>query len=1041
MKNQYMKCCLMVVTIFASVFVAYAQRTVTGVVADENGPLPGATVTVQGTARATQTDSEGRYSISASSGETLRFSTLGYVSQQISVGNQAQINVTLEVESSELGEVVVTALGIKREKKSLGYAVQEIRGTQLAEAREANLTNALSGKAAGVQIARSSNGAGSSAKIILRGFSSLTGDNQPLIVVDGVPMNNFTGTTENGYWGAGLDRGNGLGDLSADDIESMSVLKGPSAAALYGNRAGNGVILITTKSGRSRAGLGITVSSNVGIESVFMRPETQNLFGQGTEGNYDQNSILSWGPLATGQTVTKWDDVTQGPLRIHDNLDAFLRTGVNQTHNLAFQQQYGNTAIYTSFSQLNNSSIIPENKFVRTNLTSRATTKFGRDEKWSTDVKVQYNNTSGFNRPNNGRDNSSIYNLQVLPRSIDVSEFDSGVDEFGKMLWYTVGVNAINPYWRAKYDQNTDKRDRFLLNASLKREFSDWLSAEIRAGGDLFTNNLENKYWAGSPAPANGRYSTSKETFRETNYSALLIAQKDNVFGKLGGNVTLGGNLMHQKSESLGASVGELEVPNFFYVRNSKGTPTTSQTYSERKINSIYGSLGINYDGYLFLESTFRNDWTSTLHPDNRSFFYPSVSLSYVVSDMINKNGGALPSWLTYTKLRASYAEVGNDMNPYQLYNVYSIGNDPLGNTTGNTGDIFFNPNVRSELIRNIEFGGEFRFFQNRLSLDVSWYKSNALYQLINLPMDPSSGYTARKINAGDIQNQGWEIVANVNLMERENSFRWDATVNFSRNTNTVNDIESSLGVTQYPLPGGTFDDLAVRARKGGAYGEIWGHRYLRVKDPESEHFGKLLLNNGLPQRDGEQVQLGDQQAREMVSLINSFGYKNINLSFQVDGRFGGQMFVGTHVAMQRFGTAAITAPGGVRENFVVPGVSGNATDGYVPNNTSVTQQQYFNAISTANNLGINEEYIYDATNVRLRNVQLSYALPKTVLGKSFVQNASVFASCNNVWMIHSKMDGIDPESTFATGTNAIGFENGAPPTMRTFTFGLNIGF
>lgn len=1027
--------------LFSAVQASHAQQPITGTVTDADGPLAGVSVVVQGTTRGTQTDANGTYTISASQGEVIQFSIVGYAAQQVTIGNQTRIDVTLELDASELGEVVVTALGIERERKSLGYAVQEIGGTQLVNARESNLANALSGKAAGVQVARSSNGAGSSAKIVLRGFNSLTGDNQPLIVIDGVPMNNFTGTTENGYFGAGLDMGNGLGDLNAEDIESMSVLKGPSAAALYGNRAGNGVILITTKSGRKAAGLGITVSSNLGFESIFMKPETQDIFGQGLEGNYDQISTYSWGPVADGRTVTKWDG-TEGRLTVHDNLDQFLRTGVNQNHNVAFQQQYGNTGIYTSVSYLNNASIIPENKFVRTNLTSRATSTFGKDDRWSTDVKVQYNNTSGFNRPTTGRDNSSIYNLQVLPRSLDIGDFAAGTDEFGQMIWYAVGVNMVNPFWRAMNDQNRDKRDRFLLNGSLKREFSDWLSAEIRAGGDLYTNNLERKLWAGSPIAANGQYSTSKQTFRETNYSALLIAQKDDVFGNLGGTITLGGNLMHQKWESLGVNVSELEVPNLFYVGNSVGTPGFSQGFTERAINSVYGSLALNYDDYLFLEATARNDWTSTLHPDNRSFFYPSFNLSYVLSDMVEKTGGNFPSWFSYAKLRASYAEVGNDMGPYQLYNVYAIGNDPLGNTTANTGSIFFDETVRSELIRNIEFGGELRFFRNRLALDISWYKSNALYQLIDLPMDPSSGFASRKINAGNIQNQGWEIMANVNVMERESSFRWDATVNFSRNINSIVDIASDLGVNQYGLPGGTFDDLALMARTGGLYGEIWGHKYLRVKDESSPYFGQLLLSGtGLPQRDGEQTLLGDQQAREMVSFINNFSYKNIGLSFQVDGRFGGQMFVGTHVAMQRFGTAAITAPNGAREDFILPGVVEDGNGGYVQNTNSITQQQYFTAISTANNLGINEEYLYDATNIRLRNIQLSYSLPRSILGSSVVQNARIFASCNNVWMIYSKMDGIDPESTFATGTNALGFENGAPPTMRSFMFGLTVGF
>lgn len=1037
MKNLRFKSCILALFMAFSVMATYAQQSVTGTVRDASGPLPGVSVVVQGTSRGVQTNENGQFTIQASPTEVLVFSIIGYTSQTATVGTSQTLNIILVEDASALEEVVVTALGIRRERKSLGYAVQEIGGAQLVESREANLANALVGKSAGLQVAKSSNGAGSSAKIILRGFNSLTGDNQPLIVVDGIPMNNFTGTTENGYFGAGLDMGNGLGDISADDIESMSVLKGASAAALYGNRAGNGVILITTKSGRKNEGLGITVSSNVGIESIFTRPATQDIFGQGSDGVFNEMSTLSWGPAAVGQPITKWDG-TPGTLTTHDNVSNFLRNATSQNHNLAFQQQYGNTSIYTSFNQMDNRSIIPENKFVRTNLTARATTKFGKEDRWTTDTKVQYNNTAGYNRPINGRDWSSIYTLQMLPRSLDIRDFSAGTNEFGQMIWYD-GSNAVNPYWNALNNLNSDKRDRFIFNGSVKYEFNDWLSGEIKSGADIYTTTLDARVYAGGPNPPNGRFSTSKETFMETNHTALFIAQKDNVFGKLGGTITLGGNLMSSKWENLGISVGELEVPNLFYVGNSVGTPGFSQGLSERKINSAFGSLALNYDGYLYLEGTFRNDWTSTLHPDNRSFFYPAVNLSYVVSDMINKTGGSLPSWLSYAKLRASYAEVGNDMAPYQLYNVYSIGNDPLGNVTANTGSVFYDPTVRSELIQNLEFGGELRFLNNRVGLDVSWYKSNATYQLIDLPLDPSSGFGDRKINAGDIQNKGWEIVANVDILGGESKFGWNATVNFSRNINTIVDIAEGLGVNQYRLPGGGFDDLAIIARSGGYYGEIWGHRYLRVSDEASPYYGQLLLSGtGMPQRDPVQTKLGDQQAREMVSLINSFNYKNFGLSFQIDGRFGGQMFAGTHLAMQRFGTAAVTA---VRDGITVAGVVSDGAGGYTPNTTAITTQQYYNAITTANNLGINEEFLYDATNVRLRNVQLSYNLPRSVLGNSVVQNARIFASCNNVWMIHSKMDGLDPESTFATGTNAIGFENGAPPTMRSFIFGLTIGF
>lgn len=1025
----------------ATVFVVQAQQTVTGIVTDQNGPLPGVSVVVSATSQGVQTDADGHYTINAAQGEVIRFSMVGFLTQEITVGSQTRIDVTLEAEAGELGEVVVTALGIQRERRSLGYAVQEVKGATLADARQTNVTNALTGKIAGLQVARSSNGAGSSGKIILRGFTSLTGDNQPLIVVDGTPINNFTGASSNAadFWNPGYDMGNGLGDINPDDIESVTVLKGPSAAALYGVRAGNGVIQITTKTGTKRAGIGLTLSSNIGFENNFMIPETQNTFGQGLEGNFNADARYSWGPKAEGQTVTKWDG-SQENLAIHDNINNFLRTGMVQNHSATFQQQYGNTGIYTSVNRLDHKSILPGNKMTRTNMTARATNKFGRDNRWSTDTKIQYNNTQGYNRPINSRDWSSMYSLYMLPRSLNILDFVDMTDEEGNMLWYGSGVRApMNPYWRAEYDRYHDSRDRIMLTGTVRYEFNDWLNAEVRGGGDLFTTSVDRRVFVGAPSPQGGHYSQSKQTFQETNYSALLTAQKDNVFGKLGGSVTVGGNLMQQRNSTLTGSVTDLEVPNFFSLNNGKGNPSVSESFAEKKINSVYGTIGLNYDNYLYLDGTFRNDWTSTLHPDNRSFFYPSVTLAYIPTDMITAMGGSLPSWMTYVKLRASYAEVGNDMGPYQLYNVYSIGNDPTGNTTAATGNTFYDPSVVNELIRNIEAGAEIRLLENRLNLDFTWYKSNATNQLINLPLDPSSGYAFRKINTGDIQNKGIELMLNFRAIQNASTFTWNIAANYSRNMNTIIDIAKDLDVTFYDL--GVFDDLSVRAANGEMYGSIYGHKFLRVKDEASPYFGELLLDaDGLPQRDGEKVLLGDQQARALIGLTNSFGYKGVNLSFQIDGRFGGKIFSGTQVAMQQNGTAAVTAPNGAREDFVVDGVVADG-DGYVANTNEVNVEDYWTRVSIANNLGINEANIYDATNVRLRNIQLTYQLPKSFLGASVVQNARIFASCNNVWMIHSEMRGIDPESTFATGSNAVGFESGAPATMRSFSFGVTLGF
>jgi TonB-linked SusC/RagA family outer membrane protein len=1032
---------LLILLLGNTLLLAQGRRTITGVVTDNNGsPVPAATVTVEGTTTSSVTDDAGRFSIVVEKANAvLVFSSVSFGTKSVPVGSSNTLNVTLEQSATDLGEVVITtALGIKRQAKSLGYAVQELKGGTLADAKETNLANALTGKVAGLQVVRSSNGAGGSSKIVLRGNNSLTGDNQPLIVVDGIPIDNFTGTTENGYWSAGFDRGNGLGDISADDIESMTVLKGPSAAALYGSRAGNGVILVTTKSGRKTQGLGITFSTTQGVEDIFIKPELQNSFGQGTDGIFDPTSQQSWGPKAEGQNVTKWDG-TQDALNIHNNVDNFLRKGTTQSYNLSFQQQFGGTAVYSSISRWNDRSIIPANKLERTNITTRATSRFGKNDRFTTDFKFSYNNTTGFNRPINGRDVSNVYVLYTLPRSLDIRDFSAGTNEFGSMLWYPGSPGwQNNPYWNSKYNLNQDSRDRFIMNGSLKYAFSSWLDAEVKAGADMYTTNTQRKVYAGS-ARAN-EYSEGKQTFRETNYSVLVSAHKENVVGKFGGVVTAGGNLMEQKSSYIGIGTGPLEVPNVFSLTNGQGAPSIGQSYMHKKINSIYGTVGINYDGYIYLDATFRNDWSSALIEENRSYFYPSVNFAVVVTDMMEKLGVNTPGWMNYLKLRASHASVGNDLAPYQLFNGYEIRKDPLNNTIAIRNSLLKDPNVRSELIKSLEFGAEARFLKNRIGIDFTWYKSNATRQLIAIPMDPMSGYTSQMVNAGNIQNKGIELVVDFRVLTKPNSLNWNITANYSKNENKVIDIAADKGVNEYQLGG--FDDLFIRATSGSLYGDIYGTRFLRVEDESSPYFGQMILSaQGLPQRDSRIVRLGNQQAKGLLGITNTFSYKGLTFSFLIDGRFGGEIFSASNVGLQAFGTAAVTAPGGERNDFVVDGVVLDGGGNPVKNTVAVTQQQYWRTVSTLNNLGVGEAYLYDATNIRLRNVQLAYALPKSLFAKTPIQNARVALSCNNVWMLKSHLNGIDPESVFATGSNAVGFENGAFPTMRSFLFSLSLGF
>lgn len=1022
----------------------------TGTVQDSKGEaIVGATILVKGQAKGkgTLTDPKGHFTLSGLKvGSELVISCVGYKTQTVR-WTGTPLSITLEDEMTQLSGVVVTALGIRREKKALGYAMQEVKGDQLMAVREPNITNALSGKVSGIQIIKGSSSPGSSSKIVLRGNSSLSGSNQPLIVVDGVPMDNTTGATNNDFWNPAADMGNGLSDINAEDIESMTVLKGASAAALYGSRAGNGVIQIITKSGRKNNGLGVTISSSVGVERLFMVPRLQSQFGQGTNGAYKNDVSSSWGPRIEGQEYTKWDG-TKTTMQAYDNVASYFKSpGVDLTENIAFSQMYDRTSIYSSLTRTDNKSHIPGASLGRTNMTLRATTKFGPSDRWSTDTKVQYIRSFVQNRPLNGANASNaFYTMYSLPRSMDIRDFEEARTPQGAMRWYGVG-NQTNPYWASKYNLNNDTRDRFLISAALKYKITDWLNAELRVGSDQYSTRIERKTYAGSPiAGGGGKYETEQIKFYENNYSFLVSAQRDNVFGKLGLSGSVGGNLMERKHNGLRASVSQLIVPNLFSLTNGTDKPDNTESYSHKKINSLYGTAQLNWDGYFFLDGTLRNDWSSSLAKANRSFLYPSISTSLVITDMLRKMDVNAPSWLSFAKVRASAAQVGNDLEPYQLYSAYRIEKDPLGGTMANIDNVLYNDKVRSELIKSYELGLEMRFFDSRFGVDFAWYRTNATNQLIRLGMDPASGYDAKMINAGNIQNEGIEFMVTADIIRSE-GLKWNAQLNLSHNENRIIKLYDGGGiespVTEYNL--GTYDNLKILAREGGKYGEIWGSSYKRVEDKTSDLYGKIITDeNGLPIA-GDEKKLGDQQPDLLAGLTNSFSFAGFDLSFLLDARFGGKMFSGTNHALQAGGAAAATVVNGARDKFVVDGAVESEVAGkkvYTKNTTEVTPQDYWGAIvGRSGNLGINEANIYDATSVRLRNIALSYTLPKSLLKNTPITKAKLGISCNNVWMIKSYMNGIDPESVFATGSNATGYEFASSPTTRSFLFNITLGF
>ena len=1020
--------------------ISQQDTKITGTVEDEFGPVAGASVVIKGTTNGTMTDMDGHFTLEGvKKGDIIQISFIGFATQDIPYTGQTALNVKLEEDAQKLDEVVVTALGMKRDKKALGYAMQELKGDELLSSREPNLANSLSGKVSGLQIVRSSNGVGGSSKIVLRGNNSLTGSNQPLIVVDGTPMDNFTGGVDDVWGNSGADMGNGLSDINPEDIESMTVLKGASAAALYGSRAGNGVILITTKSGKKNEGLGITVNAGITTESIFLKPDMQNSFGQGSVGAYDNQSRLSWGPKAEGQTVTDWMG-RQVPLSTYDNIDAFFNTGTSFNEGISFQQNIKGTSVFSSINRSDDAGITPESKLNKTNITLRATTFLDEAEKWKVDAKVNYINLNAHNRPIQGVNPSNAFNtIYNLPRSLNVADFKNSVDEDGNMIWWDASKNPQeNPYWVTKYRQNNDTRNRLLGNIALKYAPTNWFNIELRGGTDYYTTTKNEKVYAGGNTTPSGLYSEGSETFYENNYSFLATANKDNLIDRLGGFVTFGGNLMIQRRTKMNASAGELLVPNLFSLNNGINKPTVTSELIRRKMNSLYGSLQLNWDGYLFLDITARNDWSSTMSKANRSYFYPSVSLSGVISDMVPKLGGQMPEWFTFAKVRASYAEVGNDLDPYQLYNNFTVGKDENGNTTAAPGNVLYDSSVRSELIKSWEAGFDIRFFNNRLGLDAAWYKTNATRQLLNLPMDPFSGYSSRKVNAGNIQNEGVEISLNGLILDNPKGLSWNSTAQFSLNRNKIIDLYP--GVTLYDIK--TLDAIQIVAVQGSYYGDIYGQTFQRVEDKNDPNYGKIIVGeDGLPLITTGKSKVGNQSPDWMLGWTNSFSYKGFNLSFLVDFRIGGDLYSATASNLYTRGNAAGTVVNGERQDFIVPNSVVQTPNGYTENKVPVTHQNYWERIGSTGNYGLPEMYTYDATNIRLRNITLGYDFNKAMLKNTPFQRLRLSATCNNVWMIHYNLPGIDPESVSATNTNATGFENGAAPTSRSFTFNVTVGF
>jgi TonB-linked SusC/RagA family outer membrane protein len=1010
-----------------------AQTTVKGTITDASSgiPIPGANVVVKGTKTSASSDFDGKYSISVpNQSAVLVFTYVGNAPKEVAVGTQTTLNVALGAATQQLGEVVVTALGIKREKKAITYSAQNISVDELSEARSLNVANSLSGKVAGLNFSTTSNGVGSSSRITLRGNRSLTGNNQPMYVVDGVPISNGTTTTNPDIDTGGTTQPDGISNINPEDIASMTVLKGPSAAALYGTRASNGVIVITTKSGKSGK-TSVSVSSNFMASSAYNLMNLQNEYGQGTLGAYNPTSSSSWGGKLDGSQVSAWQLVRNpnysGPATTNyspqpNNVIDFYKTGYNLANTLTVTTGNEKAQGYFSYTNTKAEGIVGGNQLDRHNLNLRLTSKIS--DKLSLDVKTNYIVQDIDNLLRTGEESigTSAY---LLPRSIKFSEYRDFeyTDAAGQLqqnyFLDEAGAPGGNPYWSAlRDDSRKDKRNRFIGLASLKYDFTKTISLQVRTGLDQMTNkNVRNRYATIAFNNNLGSYSESYETVSEFNTDALLSYNEK--FGDFSIGVNAGANTLQQKNSSL-YSGGVLSKRNFFALSNVSTIQSTS-TASEKQINSVYGFSQIGFRNYLFLDLTARNDWSSTLPEANRSFFYPSVGLSGVLSDMFT-----LPETISFAKLRASYAKVGNDTDPYQTSSRLSY----IG---GNGGMLYAqttaaNPNLRPEMSSSVEFGGEVKLFKNRVGLDVTYFKTNTKDQIFYINTPESSSTSRAVVNGGEIQNKGIEVVLTATPIQTEN-FSWDVTANFAT---YKSEVKSIYGGREELVLG---EGRLVRSKviQGGEYGDLYIKGFQRSPD------GKIIVNSaGIPLATNSfDVRAGNFNPDWTAGFKNNFKYKDFSLSFLVDFRIGGEVISYTQARQAGLGVSDVTLAGRAG-GIVVDGVVATGTGTYVQNTTSINAEQYWTAIGQRTPIA--EPFIYDATNIRLRELVFGYSLPKRILGGSGFTNIDFSLVGRNLFFFVNKAKYFDPEAGAGTG-NLQGIESFNIPSTRDYGVNVKFGF
>ena len=1051
---------LTMLTMLIGIF-ARSQTNFNGTVLDENNvPLPGASIVIKGSTTGVASDFDGNFEIDLPQGnEILVVSYIGYLSGELNTSGQTTGTITLLPDSQKLDEVVVTALGIKREKKSLGYASQELGTDEVTAAREPNLLNGISGKVAGLQITNSPSGLGGSARVSIRGDASLNiNGNSPLFIVDGTPISNeIVGASGSGT--QEVDYGNGASEINPQDIESINVLKGPAAAALYGSRAANGAIIITTKKGSNRNGrLGISVNTGVTMESVLLLPDWQNEYGQG---NNQQFAFVdgsgagiadgvdeSWGPrLDSGLLIPQFDsprsDGTRGgDIAVSDapitatpwvsqpnNTEDFFQTGFTKTNSIAISKSGDLGNIRFSFQNLDQEGIVPNTDLNRNSF--NLSSSLNLTDKVTVNANINYIKTDSGNRPSLSYGTESIMYLFIwYGRQLNTNNlkdyWQPGLED-RQQFNYNYNYHD-NPYFNVFENTNSQDKDRIYGNISMNYKIHENWNLLLRSGRDFYSELRAKKRAFSTQRFPLGYYREDDVFFEESNTDFLLSYDKT-FKDKFNVNFSVGANHLRQKQDYNQTVAPQLINPGIYSFNNTRRPLEVSVNNSEKRINSLYGFARFAYDEILYLDITGRNDWSSTLPTDNNSYFYPSATLSAIVSDMFDK-----PEWMSFAKLRAAYAEVGNDTDPYRLASFFTnespFGDNPI--LTEST--LIPNADLKPEITSSYEFGLDLRLFQSRLNLDATYYDGRTKNQIIPISTDIASGYTSKLINAGEVRNHGFEAIVNL-VPIRSDNFTWNSTFNFSRNRSEVTD----LGGVDYTLTerNGAF----IQAREGGSISAIYGRGFQRVEDPNSEFFGQFIIDdNGIPLRTDDLVYQGDYAPDFTLGWLNSFKYKSFDLGFLLDTRQGGIVISRTKTIGSTSGQLKETLVGRetgiVAEGAVNTGSVENPV--YVANTTNVDARTYNNRYYERDNV---EAAKYDASYTKLREVTLGYSLPQKHLDKLPISAARLSLTGRNL-LLWTDNPHFDPETvSVAGGTLQPGIENMSYPSTKTYTLNLQIDF